>query len=146
MKIKTSQISIKSDNFDERLSRLKDYEGFQNLEILDQPNTNKFKIMVPVSYRFRGGYICFKIQCVILIKKEKETIEIEVYSDFLKPFIIALIIGIGIGALTYLVQASLSFSLVMLFVAIFLTGGVLFNQIIKQTQSKKKKRLDQIST
>ena len=134
MKIKTSQISLNIENLDEKLLRLEGYEGFKNLEIIDESNSNKFKITVPVT--FRGESITFKIQCLILIKKEIRTTEIEIYSNLLKPLIIAFLIGTGIGTLTYLFRVSWSFSVFMFFVAFFFSGGMILNQIIKQTRSK----------
>lgn len=136
MKIKTSHISIKGNNFDEQLSKLENYKGFQSLEILDEPSSNKFKITVPVFFRYFGGLIAIKVQCVILIKKEIGTTEIEIYSQLLKPFTIALIVGFGIGSLSYFFQLSLGYSVFMFFVAFFFSAGLLLTQIIKQTRSK----------
>lgn len=136
MKIKTAQITIRSNNIDEKLSKLENYNDFQNLEILDEPKFDKFKISVPIF--LRGESVQFRIQCVITVKKKGGIIKVEIYSDILKPLIISFILGLGIGISSYFVYSSLNFSMFMFFYALLISIIMLFYPIKKQTRSRIK--------
>ena len=137
MKIKTSKISlINSDKIDGKLLKLESYADFQNLEILDEPEFKKFKISVPIF--IRGETVSFRIPCVITVKKKARVTEIEIYSDFLKPTIVSLIVGIVLAISSYIVSPSLGLALFMFVYTVLILIILLFYPIIKQTRSRIK--------
>lgn len=137
MRIRTAQITIRSDGIDEKLSKLESYEEFHNLEILDKPKFNKFKISVPIF--IRGESIHFRIPCIITVKKNARIAKVEIYSDLLKPLIISFVLGVIIASSYYFVYFSLSFSIFMFFYALTFSGVMLYYPIKKQTRSKIKR-------
>lgn len=64
VKIKTSQITLLNIDYDEKLSILEKLTDFRHLDILDEPDSNRLKINIPILFR---GEAVKKIYRVLFI-------------------------------------------------------------------------------
>lgn len=131
MFFKTSQIILPNKDYDDKLSKLAEQNDFQRLDLIDEPIANKFQFSIPIPLR---GSDTIRIPTIISIKKKIYTIEVSISSDFTKPLVITLAMGLSIATLTYFLYASLSFTIFLSIAALLTTGGLLFNAVNKQTR------------
>lgn len=134
MKVKTAKITLPNKNYELKLSKLEKDNEFKRIDILDEPDSNAFKINVPIFYR--GDSNKFNLPCNVQIKKKKYTIEVTVYSDITKPLIVTAITSLLFVSVSYLVSKSVGFSLFIFVYGVIHIGGLFVVQIRKQTRKK----------
>lgn len=134
MKILISQLSLGKRNFKQKLERLKKHVESQEIDILDNIESDIYSVRIPVYLRGRG--VEMSIKCQLKLTNNIRHSYLNIYANITKPLIVTVLIGTILGAVAFLIYNSITASLFLLITGVIISLMLIFIPLKRQIHRK----------
>ncbi|PHR46509.1 MAG: hypothetical protein COA32_10215 [Fluviicola sp.] len=136
LKILIAQLSLGKRNFQHKFERLRKHVESPGTELLDDFDSNIYSVIIPVYLRGRGQDVEMKIKCQLKLKGNNRHSYLEVSADITKPLILTVLIGLVPSIIVFLINNSITASLLVLIFGIIISSLSIFIPLNRQVERK----------